>query len=479
MSEHPLYQILNPKSVAFVGASNKIQTMGTVHLNTLIHDGFDGPIYPIHPKEKTVLGLKAYPDIPSLPEAPDLLVMLVNRKVVPELITAAGEKGIKRAVIISGGFSEAEDHGPKLQATLKELTDKYGIRIIGPNCIGVLNPWAKMNVTYFPYVAEPGPIGVISHSGTYLCHLYGHHKIRGYGIAEGMSLGNELNIDVTDGIEYFAGRDNVKSIALYLEAVRRPRKFIEVAREVGKNKPIVAHFIGGSEAGARAVAGHTAAMTGREGVLKGLLQQAGVIIADGIERLYDFADALAWLPPMSGKNVAILTNSGGPGASVAEGLEKSGLACPVLSENTQEKIRKLQPHTASAKNPVDFTYFTDMASYYIKAPRILLEDPEIHGLLIYGIFGPDFWEHLLKSSEGRFEIPELEPMRQMADMFFDGLAALPGKYGKPVVAINFDGFSDEATRGLKSRGIPVLPSPKRAVACLKALHKYHKIRNRS
>ena len=478
MSEHPLKKILNPSSIAFIGASNRIETMGTVHLNTLLHDGFKGPIYPIHLKEKTVLGLKTYRDINELPEVPDLLVMLVNRDHLLALIEKAGKFGIRQAVIISGGFAESSDHGPELQDKLHDIAKQYGIHIIGPNCIGVLNPWSNMNVTYFPYTGNPGVVGMLSHSGTYLCHMYTYLKRRGIGLAGGISLGNEVNIDMTDGIEYFTEDDNVKAISLYIETIRRPRKFIDQARKTISKKPIVALSVGSSEAGARAAATHTASIAGNKGILKGILDQAGVIRAKGIQELYDFADVLSKCPPLKGKRIAIITNSGGPGATAAESLEQLGMECPELSLPLQEKIKKLQPHTASARNPVDFTYTISLESFYLETPKILLESTEIDGLLIYGIFGIKFWKSLVEGENARIKIPDEEPMLQMLHFFYDKLAELPKIYGKPIITVNFDGFADDGNDALRERGMPVLASPERGTAAMWALHKYEKYRSR-
>lgn len=479
MSASPLEKIMNPASVAFVGASNNIQTMGTIHLNNLLGSGFRGPVYPVHPSEKIVLGLAAYPDIDSLPAVPDLLVMLVNRKLLPDLMDQAGQKGIRHAVVISGGFAESSGSGTKLQDQLREVTRRHGIHVIGPNCIGVVNPWAPMNVTYFPYEGSPGDIGLISHSGTYLCHMYGYLARRGLGLAGGMSLGNELNMDLVDGIAHFGRDERARSIALYIEAIRRPREFIRTAREVGARKPVVALHVGSSEAGARAASSHTAALSGGRGILEGVLDQAGVIRARGIQELYDFAGTLAKQPVLKGKRIAVLTNSGGPGASSAEALEGIGLSCPELSESTQAKIRALQPHTASAHNPVDFTYSIDMEAFYVHTPKILMEDPQIDGLLLYGAFGVGFWRYLIDASSGRLDLPDMEPMERMMDYLLRTLADLPHTYGKPLLVVNVDGFADDATDKLRSYGVPVLPSPERAAAALMALHRYHRIRQRS
>jgi acyl-CoA synthetase (NDP forming) len=472
LESHSLHRILHPASVAFVGASNNIQTMGTVHLNTLIHSGFAGPIYPVHPKETEILGLKAYPDIASIPEPADLLVMLVNRERVAEMLDQAGKLGIRRAVIVSGGFAEALDHGGDLQKQVYATAEKHGISVIGPNCIGVMNPHAPMNVTYFPYEGQAGDIGLLSHSGTYLCHMYSYLSRRGMGLAAGMSLGNEMNLDVVDGIEYYAKLDSVKSIALYLETVRRPREFVEVCRRVGKIKPIVAFTAGTTDAGARAVASHTAALTGKRGVFEGLLAQAGVIRAEGVQELFDMANATAKQIPMKGPRVAILTNSGGPGASAAESLERYGLQCPELSPETQAKLTTFLPHTGSAKNPVDFTYAIDLNAMYVEVPNAIMQDPGVDGLMIYGIFGTKFWEKMGKT--GLVDLTAFEAFKEVFQGYYDQLAELPAKYGKPLVLVAFDGLFDDATEQMRARGIPVLPSPERAARCIWALHEQYK-----
>ncbi|MDD5224767.1 MAG: acetate--CoA ligase family protein, partial [bacterium] len=386
---NPLKEIMNPRSIAFLGASNNLLKMGSMQLLNLINAGFKGPIYPVHPDLDTVLGLKAYPSIESIPEVPELLAIVLPTKIVPDFIEAAGKKGTRRAVIISGGFSEVGAEGKNLQARLMETANRYGIRFVGPNCIGLLNTGNGLNTTPFHYGVEEGPIGLASHSGTYCCHTYPYLASLGTGFAEAISLGNAASIDVVEAMEYFLGQPRVKVIMLYLEGIRRVPEFIKTARRVSKEKPIIALYVGGTEAGARAASTHTAAISGPAALFQGILRQAGVVQARNTEELFDGAMALATQPPCRGKKMAIMTNSGGPGAAMANACSLQGLELPEFSPEIQARLRKHLPHTGTCRNPVDLTFSVNMDDYYVHIPTILLENPDIDGLFFYGVFGPE------------------------------------------------------------------------------------------
>ncbi|MCX5868388.1 MAG: acetate--CoA ligase family protein [Proteobacteria bacterium] len=475
---NPLKEIMNPRSIAFLGASNNLLKMGTMQLLNLINAGFKGPIYPIHPEQKTVLGLKAYPSVESIPEVPELLAIVLPTKIVPDFIEAAGKKGTRRAVIISGGFSEVGEEGKNLQARLKETAERYGIRFVGPNCIGLLNTENNLNTTPFAYEIGAGPIGLASHSGTYCCHTYPYLASLGTGFAEAISLGNEASIDVVDALEYFLGQPKVKVIALYLEGLRRVPEFIRTARRVAREKPIIALYVGGTEAGARAASTHTAAISGPASLFRGILRQAGVIQALNTEELFDGALALSTQPPCRGKRMAIMTNSGGPGAAMANACSLIGLQVPEFSPETQARLRKHLPHTGTCRNPVDVTFSVNMDAYYVHLPTILLENPEYEGLLIYGVFGPEYLLEQKKKIGNLMEMPADDVLWHLGLDNARQFAGLLRGFGKPVMGASFNGLKDMAIKALVENGVPIYPTPERAVRAMDMLCEYAQIKQR-
>ena len=227
ITESPLYPIVNPKSIAFFGASNNISAMGTTQLNSLMDLGFEGAIYPVHPKEDTVQGLKAYRSVFDLPEVPDLAILVLPTRIVSKTLLECGKKGIKHAIIISGGFGEAGKKGKALEAELIEIADTYGIRFIGPNCLGVTNSHHKLNTTFLRYEGPAGFVGMASQSGSFVTQMFDYLRRRGLGFSTAFSVGNEANVDIVDCIKYLGACPHTKVIALYIEGIRNGRAFIK------------------------------------------------------------------------------------------------------------------------------------------------------------------------------------------------------------------------------------------------------------
>ena len=239
-AENPLYQIMHPKSIAFWGASNNPMGMGSVQLEQVLSLGFEGKVFPMHPRETEVMGLKAYMHAKDLPVVPDLAIFVLPTVVVPDILEECGKAGIKRAIIVSAGFGEMGSEGRELQDRLVEIARKYDIIFLGPNCIGAVNPHWKLNTTFCSYDAPPGFIGIASQSGSFVTQMFVHLEKFGIGFSQGFSVGNEAVVDITDCIEYLAKCPDTKVISLYIEAIRRGREFFRIAREVSKVKPIVA-----------------------------------------------------------------------------------------------------------------------------------------------------------------------------------------------------------------------------------------------
>jgi acyl-CoA synthetase (NDP forming) len=478
MTEHPLYQIMHPKSVAIVGASNDWSKMGTIQLLNLLGGQYPGKIYPIHPQDETVLGLKAFRSARELPEPADVAILTIPPAAVPEVLRDLGERGVKRAIIISGGFKEVGEKGRELEDQIVEIAREYGIRFLGPNCIGVIHPAFHLNPTMYAYPHPPGPIGMVSQSGTYVTQVLPLLAKSRIGYSQAFSVGNGSDLDLVDCLEYLGSDPLTKAIALYIEGIKNPREFIRVASRVTRQKPIIAIYVGGTEAGARSSVSHTGSISGPDPLYEALLRQSGVIRAYAVEDLYEWAWALASLPLPKGRNMAILSHSGGPASSLADACNRLGLHVPVFSQSLQAKIRQFLPATGSTCNPVDLTFFTNLTVLMEKLPRIILEDASIDGLLIHGIQGSSFFQSIAEIAKTKVQIPPYEKVRDFYFSSMEAFARLPQEYGKPVIASAFVEREDDAVALIQDRGIPCYRAPERAVRAMAALCLYSQIRSR-
>lgn len=473
--DHPLYGIMHPRSIAFWGASNNPTGMGSVQLAQLLSLGFEGPVYPMHPREETVAGLPAYAHLKDVPGPVDLAVFVLPTRVVPDILEECGKAGVKRAVIVTAGFAEIGPEGKELQRRVVEIADTYGIHFVGPNCIGVVNPYVKLNTTFFPYDATPGFIGMASQSGSFITQMFVHLAKFGLGFSQGFSVGNEAMTDITDCIEYLGECPNTKVIALYIESIRRGREFFRVARSVSKKKPIVAYYVGGSESGKKAALSHTGALAGPDQLYDGIFKQSGIVRASTIEELFDLCYVLGSQPVPSGNRIAVLTHSGGPGAAAADAAERSGLRLAQFSPGTIEALSAHVPHTASVANPVDLTFNRNPNDYMQTLPHILLQDEASDLLFIYLLIPVRRVVQTIESTgmaPGKAE----ELARDFIASQCDSMARIAAESGKPVVGASFCPRTEPFIRELQDRGVPVLPSPERAVKALAGLAKYAAIR---
>ena len=472
--KHFLHPILNPRSVAFFGASNRYSAMGTNQLNSLLEMGFEGKVYPVHPKQDRVLGLKAYRHVGELPEVPDLAVMVLPTHLVPGVVEACGEKGIRHAVVVSGGFKEIGADGADLEKKLLAAADRHGMRFLGPNCLGGVNPHHKFNVTFLPFEGRAGFIGFASQSGSFITQMFGYLSRCDIGFSTGISVGNEADVDIVDCMQYLAGCPHTKVIGLYIETIRRGRKFIETARSIVPDKPIVAYYVGGSEAGRQAGFSHTAALAGPDGLYDGVLRQSGIIRAQSVSELFDFCWVLGVCPPAAGKRVIIQNHSGGPGAAAADACGRTDLALANLSPQTRKKLSPLVPPTGSMNNPIDLTFSKNPLDYFTVIPDVLLADSGADGMLAY-LLAPA--KSIRRTMESMGIAAEQIP--QLTEKLFDdqgrSLAALTAKHHKPLIGFTFHDPQELFVRKLLHHGVPVLPSPERAARAMAALFDYSRL----
>ncbi|HPR50299.1 MAG TPA: acetate--CoA ligase family protein [Deltaproteobacteria bacterium] len=478
MSCNPLIRIMNPSSIAIVGASNNFKTMGTIQLFNLLNSGFPGEVLPVHPKEEKVLGKKAYASVEDLPYPPDLAVLVVPTRLVPEMLEAFGKLGTSHAVIITAGFKETGESGLILERSIVDIAQTYGIRFLGPNCLGIVNSHLPLNITVAPLMDTRGKLSLASQSGTYVAQTVNFLHKNGIVLNKAISVGNEANIDITDCIEYLGNDESTRAIGLYIEGIRDAGRFLEVARRVSRTKPIIAQYVGGTEAGARSGSSHTGAMAGPDYVYDGLFEQAGIIRVETIEEVFRTGWALATQPPLTGKRIAVLTNSGGPGTGISTTCNANGLEVPEFSETLQNKISRYLPGHASAKNPVDLTFHIDMEALTEKIPRELFASDEIHGVIIHGIMDTGFMELLYPYVKDYFKVSK-EDFLKNAEISMEPLLAMPETYKKPLMISSFFGREDHCMRVFHEHGIPTFDSPEKTAKAMGALLRHLHIRTRA
>lgn len=473
----PLYEIANPKSMAIFGASNRLTAMGTGMLSSIQQMGYTGRIYPVHPSESTVRGLTAYTSVLDLPETPELALIVLPTHLVPEVMEACGQKGIRRAIVVSGGFREVGGDGAGLEEKLKAAAHKYGIRFLGPNCIGVVNTHLGFNATFLPCEHPPGFIGMASQSGSFITQMFAYLGRYGLNFSTGFSVGNEANIDLVDCMEYLAACPNTKVIALYIETIRRGRAFIEAARRIVPKKPIVAFYAGGTEAGRRAGLSHTGALAGEDRIYDGVFRQSGIIRAPSIEELFDYCWALGTCALPQGNRVIIQTHSGGPGAVAADACARAGFELPAISEETKAKLADFVPQTGSMNNPVDLTFTRKQLDYFVDIPAVLKQADDADALLVY-LMMPRRNIMLAMESMGvaQEDIPK-ETEKFINDMG-QQLADMMRQSERPWLGFSYYSNESQFIRKLYEAGAPVFPGPNRAANALGALRRYVRLRGK-
>ncbi|MFA6036088.1 MAG: CoA-binding protein [Candidatus Micrarchaeia archaeon] len=378
--------IFEPKSIAVIGASREPGKIGHVITKNFIDGGFMGKVYPINPSASDVLGLKAYPSVGDVPDKIDSAVVAVHAELVPSVLQQCGEKGIKGVVVISGGFAEVGNY--KLEQQLIEVSKKYDLNVIGPNCLGVLNPAARNDSIFLPMykMGRPkvGDISFISQSGAVGGCIIDLAARAGIGMGKFVSYGNASVVDETDLLEYLAHDDKTRVIVAYIEGVKRGREFMKVAKEVTMEKPVIVLKAGRGKAAQEAAKSHTGSLAGSQEVYHAAFKQCRIIEADGLEDLFNFSKILDY-PICSGDRIGIITNGGGTGVLAVDEVEKNGLQLAKFSESTREQLRKLLPNYANATNPLDIIGDAD-SNRYEQAIDIVMKDQNVDFIAIIVLF---------------------------------------------------------------------------------------------
>lgn len=376
-------RLVRPRSVAVIGAARRRGTISGEVFHNLIEDGFEGPVYPVNPKADVVQSVRAYPSVLDIPGEVDLAVIVVPAQAVAGVARECGEKGVKALLLISAGFAETGEEGEQRQRELLEIARGYGMRIVGPNCMGLMNthPAVRLNASFAPSPPRPGRLGFSSQSGALGIAVIDRTRELGLGMSTFVSVGNKADISGNDLLQYWESDPETDVILLYLESFGNPRKFARIARRVARHKPIVAVKSGRSGAGARAAASHTGSLAAGDVAVDALFHQAGVIRTETLEELFDVASVLANQPLPKGTGVGILTNAGGLGILCADACEAAGLQVPEVSDETKAALRALLPTEASVSNPVDMIA-SATAEQYAESLSLLARDPSIDAVVV-------------------------------------------------------------------------------------------------
>jgi len=450
----PLQSFFHPRGVAVIGASGNPAKLSYGVLHNLVTHGYRGPVYPVNPKGGEMMGLRVYASVAEAPDPVDLAVIVLSAGRAVRALDECGQRGIKAAVIIASGFAELGAGGREREARLREVARRYGMRFIGPNCVGVVDTYAPIDTSFIRTMPGQGVIGFVSHSGAVCGGTMDWASAVGVGFSRIISLGNQVDVDVADALDSLAADPHTRVVAAYVEGLPDGRRFIKAARQLTPHKPLVVLKAGRTPSGTRAVASHTGALAGADRAFQAACRQAGAIPVENLEELVDAAIALAYRQPPSGPQMAILTNAGGPAAVGADAMDRLGLRLSDLSKETQARLRGVCPSGTMAGNPVDMLG-GPQPGHYAAALEVLLAAPEVNGAMV--VFVPQ----------------AITPPHDVAVVL--GRSAEEAE--KPVVCcISGGGGIRAAARALHAHNVPHYLTPARAALGLGALWRYRHIR---
>lgn len=453
--------IFVPRSVAVIGASTNPESIGNRLFRNLLHEGFTGPLYPVNPRARVVNSVRAYPSVADIPDEVDLAFVVVPAEGVLDVVRECVEAGVRGVVVISAGFSEMGEAGAARERELLHIVREGGARLIGPNCLGLLNtsPAVSMNGTFSPVYPPAGNISMSSQSGALGMAILDYARDSGIGISHFVSVGNKADVSGNDLLLAWEDDPQTDVILLYLESFGNPKKFSRIARRIGRRKPIVAVKSGRTQAGSRAASSHTGALASSDVAVGALFRQAGVIRVDTIEELFAVGSLLADQPIPGGKRVGVVTNAGGPGILAADALEANGLTLPPLSEELQKELKKELAEEAATTNPVDLIASGGPKEFEY-ATSTLLASGEVDAVVVIHV----------EVSPGRSE-PVGAALRRSQDAHEGDVALLTVFMGGEAAAAHLSGEED-------GRSIPIFQFPEQAALALTRAVAYGEWRRR-
>ncbi|PJC72883.1 MAG: hypothetical protein CO012_10915 [Syntrophobacterales bacterium CG_4_8_14_3_um_filter_49_14] len=476
-----LDNVFNPRSVAVIGASNRIGTWGFGVMTRLLAHS-ERKVYPVNPNISEIMGVKAYRKITEIPYPVDFAVLSVPPIKTPEIMRECVKKGIRGALVISGGLAESGGEGAKLEKELLDIAREGGIRFIGPNSMGHVNTSSSFSTLAWMEDVKPGPVAFLSQSGTYGQRVVRTGVHQGIGFSKFVSTGNEADLHLEDYLEYLGNDEETKIIAAYVEGLREGKRFFRLAKEITRKKPIIVMKTGATEGSARAAKSHTASLCGSDAIYDAMFKQSGIIRAADEVELFDVVTALLSLPLPRGKRVGILTEGGGIGVVMAEAVEKAGLELPTFTSATTERLKSLLPARCSYGNPTDITDLVTSGELVIfSCLWAIMEDPHVDAAVLLGGIGASSYfsailedAHLSNNEEFKDlveslkeqELKHLSTMREKID-----------ELQKPLVYVNLMPRvmeEPESFKFLREKGIPIYPNPIRAARVLRHIVRYSK-----
>jgi acyl-CoA synthetase (NDP forming) len=464
--------IFDPQTVAVIGASNNPGSWGHGIMKHLLRPA-RRQIYPVNPNADEVMGVKAYASVVDIPKTVELAVIVVAAPRVPKVIRECVQKGIKAAVVVSGGFAESGGEGVKLEADLVKVAREGGMRFIGPNTMGHANTSSQLSTLAWTFETPPGPVALLSQSGNYGHRILHRGMMSGIGFSKFVCTGNEADIGFDDYFEYLANDRDSKIIAAYIEGLREGRRFFELAQKITPHKPVIVIKSGATKASAKAALSHTATLAGSDEVYAAAFHQAGVLRVEDDDELCDVVTALLYQPLPQGKKIGILTIGGGLGVMSAEACEKEGLEIPKLAPETIEKLNAQLPPRWSHANPVDMAGIS-MAENPVTFPSLfaMMDDRNIDAILLQAPIGAN-----TDRLATMFTKEEIKSYRKAEEESLDQLKLRVKRDQKPVFMVKpaVEFATDPEVASLFSReGIPVYPSPRRAARVLTQLAWYRR-----
>jgi len=453
MAIKKLDSIFNPRRIALLGVSNNPNSVGGITLRNLVSGGYNGVVYPVNPKREAVFGITCYPDVKSLPKVPDLAVIMTSAKIVPQLIRECGEAGIYGIIIMSAGFKEAGEEGRQLEEQVKAEKAKFpGMRVIGPNCLGIIVPGLNMNVSFANGMPEKGHVAFISQSGALCTSVLDWAYESKIGFSYFVSIGNSMDVNFGDLIDYFGQDPGTKSIVLYVESITEARTFMSAARAFSREKPIIVYKSGRFPESAAAAASHTGALASEDSIYDAVFRRAGLARVYDFGNIFDFTDLVGRKRIPKGNRLAIVTNAGGPGVMATDSLISWGGKLVKLSEETMDKLNDYLPPFWSHGNPVD-VLGDATPERFAHATEIVLEDEEVDAVLV--LLTPQAMTAPTETAEA--------------------IAKMATKTNKTIMAAWLGGASmHEGIQIFNEAGISNYPTPEQAIRAFMTLSNYAK-----
>lgn len=464
---HYLDRIFHPRTIAIIGASSDSTKRGYRAITSLTGANYTGQIIPINPRETEILGFKCYPTLADVPLPVDLAVVCTAAKTVPGIIDKCGEKGVKGAVLLAGGFSEASEAGRLIEEEAVAVARRHGVRLVGPNTNGIFSARLGCN-TIGGYDMPRGPLAILSNSANVMGSVINEVQFYGHtGFSTTLSVGNQADILFHEYLECFGADPDTQAIISYVEGFKNGAAYIKVAREVSKVKPIVMYAVGRTAEGKRAAKSHSGSLAGDYAVTRGVLRQAGVQVVTQSDHLLPVADALSLFPAMRGRRVGVLSEGGGPITIACEALAERGLELAQLTPETQARIHAIVPNASAISNPVDAGGGTEpRVEYYGLIAQAILDDPNIDALLLVGFFGG----YALRFGKS---------VADAENKVCTDLAQMMQQHGKPVMVQSRAAlFKPDSLDGLRRQGVPFHRHIEVAAQCLACAADYHAAKQR-